>query len=53
MNYREISPYELDIHASRAIGKEWMLIGAEHGGIVNAMTASWGFIGELIHLPAR
>lgn len=52
MNYREISPYELDIHASRAIGKEWMLIGAEHGGIVNAMTASWGFIGELWHKPA-
>lgn len=42
MNYKEISPYELDVKVCRAIGKEWMLIGAEHGGITNAMTASCG-----------
>lgn len=52
MNYKEISPYELDVKVCRAIGKEWMLIGAEHGGITNAMTASWGFLGELWNKPA-
>lgn len=53
MKYKEISPYELEMsNAFRAVGREWMLIGAEHGGAVNAMTASWGFLGELWGVPA-
>lgn len=48
MIFKEINPLELDsMNAFRAIGKEWFLITAEHDGIKNAMTASWGFLGNL------
>ncbi len=51
--YREISPYELEMsNAFRAIGREWMLICARDGERVNAMTASWGFFGELWSRPS-
>ena len=29
------------------IGERWMLVTAEHGGVVNTMTASWGSFGML------
>lgn len=52
-DYKSISPYELDMsRVVRTIGREWMLITAEAGGVTNAMTASWGFIGELWGKPA-
>ena len=31
----------------RLIGKDWMLIAAEKGGIINTMTASWGGFGVI------
>ena len=31
----------------KKIGDEWMLIGAEKGGKMNVMTASWGGVGVL------
>lgn len=53
MNFKEISPYELEgSNAFRAVGKDWMLICAEAGGVTNAMTASWGFLGNLWNRPA-
>lgn len=39
-------------NADRLIGKEWMLItAADREGRVNAMTASWGCLGELWNRP--
>ena len=53
MAFREISPYDLEAsNAFRAVGKEWLLICAEAGGVTNAMTASWGFLGNLWNRPA-
>lgn len=53
MELREISPYDLEYsNAFRAVGKEWMLICAESAGVTNAMTASWGFLGQLWNRPA-
>ncbi len=44
--FTEISASELsDVH--NLIGKEWMLITAQDGEGANAMTASWGALGEL------
>jgi len=46
--FKEIRPTELESrNASRAVGKEWFLITAEADGVRNAMTASWGFLGNL------
>lgn len=33
------------------LNKDWMLITAENGGIVNSMTASWGAFGVLWNHP--
>ncbi len=44
--YEEISALELG-NAAKLIGKGWMLITARDGDKVNAMTASWGGLGEL------
>lgn len=44
--YEEISPMELP-NAAKLIGKDWMLITAKDGEGANAMTASWGGLGEL------
>lgn len=49
-NYRLISPEELE-NVFRLVGKDWMLITAEHGGTVNTMTASWGGMGVLWNKP--
>ena len=46
--FKEIKPTELEsMNAFRAVGKEWFLITAEADGVRNAMTASWGFLGNL------
>ncbi len=42
---REITPDKIDKNVFEAIGKEWMLVGAQADGKVNAMTASWGGMG--------
>ena len=42
---REISAEKIDKNVFEAIGKQWMLVGAENDGKVNAMTASWGGLG--------
>ena len=45
-NYNEITVYDLE-NANKLIVKDWMLITAKDGEKVNAMTASWGGLGEL------
>lgn len=45
--FYEISPEQIEKNPFSMIGKEWMLIGAEKEGKVNAMTASWGGVGVL------
>lgn len=36
---------EMDKNVFDLIGKQWMLVGAEKNGKINAMTASWGGLG--------
>lgn len=50
--YEKINPAELE-NAIKMIGKDWMLITAydEEKKRVNAMTASWGAMGELWNKP--
>lgn len=45
--FYEIKPEQIEKNPFSMIGKEWMLIGAEKEGKVNAMTASWGGVGVL------
>lgn len=45
--FREIAAEAFDASPFRRIGKDWMLIAAERGGKVNAMTASWGGMGVM------
>ncbi len=45
--FYEITPEQIEKNPFTMIGKEWMLIGAEKEGKVNAMTASWGGVGVL------
>lgn len=47
MPYREISPLEWKESPFARVGKDWMLITAEHEGRANAMTASWGGMGVM------
>lgn len=48
MQFKETDPCRLtDANAFRMVGKEWLLITAEHDGVRNAMTASWGFLGNI------
>lgn len=44
---REISAEKIDKNVFETIGKQWMLVGAEHEGKANAMTASWGGLGVM------
>ena len=44
--YKEITVYDLE-NANKLIVKDWMLITARDGDGANAMTASWGGLGEL------
>lgn len=51
--FDEISPYSIgDMNPFERIGKDWMLITSkDKNGKVNAMTASWGTLGELWNRP--
>ncbi len=42
---------EKAVNIFNRIGKEWMLISAEHDGHANTMTASWGTLGYLWNKP--
>lgn len=44
---KEIDVEQLHSDPFTMIGKEWMLVSAEHEGVVNTMTASWGGVGIL------
>lgn len=46
-NFIEIDPDKFDHSPFRLILKDWMLVAAEKGGKVNAMTASWGGMGAM------
>lgn len=48
--FKEISIDEAD-NAHKLIAKDWMLITAKDGDGANAMTASWGCLGELWNTP--
>ncbi len=47
MNFKEISPKEIDGNIISMISDEWMLISAGNEQTQNMMTASWGFMGEM------
>lgn len=47
MSLQNITPHDFTTFPFRLIGKEWMLIAAQHQGKTNAMTASWGALGVL------
>jgi len=46
-SFKSIQPEILQKNAFEMIGKDWMLVTAEAGGIANTMTASWGGLGVL------
>lgn len=51
-DFRSIPPEEFTFKPFQAIGKDWLLIGAERpDGSANAMTASWGGVGVLWNKP--
>ena len=49
--FAEIDPLNLKENAFGLIGEEWMLITAGAPDHFNTMTASWGTLGILWHLP--
>ena len=51
-NFREIKPTEISENFIRSIGQEWMLITAGDRQRSNAMTASWGMVGQMWGKPA-
>ncbi|AFS79326.1 putative flavoredoxin [Gottschalkia acidurici 9a] len=46
-NFIEIQPENFDQSPFKLIGKDWMLVTAEHNEKVNTMTASWGGFGVM------
>ncbi|MBP8989592.1 MAG: flavin reductase [Clostridia bacterium] len=45
--FSEINPEEFVVSPFHLIGSQWMLITAQKGDRVNAMTASWGGLGVM------
>jgi flavin reductase (DIM6/NTAB) family NADH-FMN oxidoreductase RutF len=45
--FHSVPPEQFDFSPFRLVGRDWMLITAEHGGRLNSMTASWGGMGVL------
>lgn len=45
MSFKEIKPEEITRNPFTMIGKDWLLVTAEHDGKANTMTASWGGVG--------
>jgi flavin reductase (DIM6/NTAB) family NADH-FMN oxidoreductase RutF len=48
---KTIQPEEIRDNPFTMIGDDWLLIGAEKAGKVNAMTASWGGMGIIWNKP--
>jgi flavin reductase (DIM6/NTAB) family NADH-FMN oxidoreductase RutF len=49
--FRNISPQAITDNIFKLLDKDWMLIAAGSPGDYNMMTASWGHMGILWHLP--
>ena len=49
--FKEMPVQDLDDNVFKAIGDDWMLITAGKSDNFNTMTASWGTLGILWHLP--
>lgn len=49
--FQHVSPTALTDNPFSLIGDTWMLVTAEHGGVTNTMTASWGGVGVLWNKP--
>ena len=49
--FKEISPFDIDDNVFKLLDKDWMLITAGTKAHVNTMTASWGHLGIIWHLP--
>lgn len=47
MNFKEITPRDLQDNFFHRIGTDWMLVGAGTPQHCNAMTASWGQLGHV------
>lgn len=45
--FKNIDPLDFNHSPFRLIGRDWMLVAAEHDGKVNTMTASWGGMGVM------
>lgn len=50
MGFRRVETENIE-NAIKLIGKDWMLITVKDGEGANAMTASWGCLGELWNKP--
>lgn len=51
IEYKVTAAEDLQKNPIKMIGEDWMLIAAEKDGKINAMTASWGGIGEMWGKP--
>lgn len=51
MAFTQIKAEELKDNPFKLIGKDWMLVTAEHAGKTNMMTASWGGVGVMWNKP--
>lgn len=49
--FQHVSPTALTDNPFSLVGDTWMLVTAEHGGVTNTMTASWGGVGVLWNKP--
>lgn len=49
--WREIKPVDIDRNAVKMFAKDWMALAMGHKGDMNAMTISWGSLGQLWEMP--
>lgn len=49
--WREIKPVDIDRNAIKMFAKDWMALAMGHKGDMNAMTISWGSLGQLWEMP--
>ena len=50
-NFKKINPEEITENTFKTIGKDWLLVTAEHNDRCNMMTASWGGLGIMWNKP--
>lgn len=50
-NFKKINPEEITENTFKTIGKDWLLVTAEHSDRCNMMTASWGGLGIMWNKP--